>query len=714
MQDQNAYLIPSQAASTAVWSLIVLRKPTTKIGRGPCNDCAIDTQAGSASQVSREHCVVRWEEGHWSIEDLKSLNGVYVAGCRIQNRTRLDEGQHVVIGNPSSDSSLPYVFHQYTFAAAHGQLLPQSIALAAIEFPSGGGELTIGRGAKATVQLDDPQQTLSRVHAKVWQAGSSFHIQNCSTTNGLYVNGRRVSSAVELQLGDNISLGMSERFRYAFVILPGNAPRAPEQPRKSPSFQASCATIVEEEPLSRAQLRHIPREGQAPHSAILLSSQSVPARLRADSRGLVVSGHASAPYATIGFSRAQGFTISTRGGLSARLNQAPISSQCRLVPGDRLSFNGCIAEYCFEMLRDTAPSGVVECDAPPEPVAPPTALASSLVTNKEADVALKLKEVEGCATAAQLSAQPGGTTEDVSARAEPDERTSATGTVEGGSTNAAEKEPHKRKASPDRVPRRRTRPQRQSSGAQGPSAAEVEQLQQSLRERQMLFARSCFDVIDSQPRYSGTYGSGFHAHQQPAGVKVFVKQFHRRRREEEDLFRELGFMQRAQSCPFIIRLLGVIWEAGSHSLVYEVGLPLRTLLNDERPAPSVLQGFAEHLCTALVHLHSLEPAVVHNDVKLDNAVVVHQRCCLVDFGLAVNEGDAPPCPGTAGYSSPARGQRKSLTTATDVYAFACLLKKLFKDTPLEKKHRKLLQRMQCPELAGRPNSAHALSELRAA
>lgn len=68
-----------------------------------------------------------------------------------------------------------------------------------------GKELTIGRADKCHVILDDTY--VSQVHARVFPRGESFFIEDLGSTNGTYLNRKRVGGATELQRGDRVKIG---------------------------------------------------------------------------------------------------------------------------------------------------------------------------------------------------------------------------------------------------------------------------------------------------------------------------------------------------------------------------------------------------------------------------------------------------------------------------------------------------------------------------
>src|SRR5262245_48228705 len=72
---------------------IMLTQGTTTIGRLPDNSLQIDNLA-----VSGHHAKIYWNDGHYVIEDLGSLNGIYVNDKRVGKAT-LIHGDQVKIGN---------------------------------------------------------------------------------------------------------------------------------------------------------------------------------------------------------------------------------------------------------------------------------------------------------------------------------------------------------------------------------------------------------------------------------------------------------------------------------------------------------------------------------------------------------------------------------------------------------------------------------------
>jgi pSer/pThr/pTyr-binding forkhead associated (FHA) protein len=68
-----------------------------------------------------------------------------------------------------------------------------------------GQELVIGRGDKCHIILDDSY--VSQVHARIFPRGGSVVVEDLGSTNGTYLNRKRVSAPSELQRGDKVKIG---------------------------------------------------------------------------------------------------------------------------------------------------------------------------------------------------------------------------------------------------------------------------------------------------------------------------------------------------------------------------------------------------------------------------------------------------------------------------------------------------------------------------
>lgn len=63
----------------------------------------------------------------------------------------------------------------------------------------------VGRGADADVMVDDPEA--SRHHARMEAENGIVYVFDLGSTNGTYLNGRRLRQAIEVRTGDRIDVG---------------------------------------------------------------------------------------------------------------------------------------------------------------------------------------------------------------------------------------------------------------------------------------------------------------------------------------------------------------------------------------------------------------------------------------------------------------------------------------------------------------------------
>jgi pSer/pThr/pTyr-binding forkhead associated (FHA) protein len=82
---------------------VVLRRPVNLVGRHSEADVRL-----IPPDVSRRHCRIVFEEGHWEVVDLQSLNGIYVNGYRV-SRAVLHHTDRIRIGGCTLEVDLPSV-----------------------------------------------------------------------------------------------------------------------------------------------------------------------------------------------------------------------------------------------------------------------------------------------------------------------------------------------------------------------------------------------------------------------------------------------------------------------------------------------------------------------------------------------------------------------------------------------------------------------------
>jgi hypothetical protein len=97
-----------------------------------------------------------------------------------------------------------------------------------LRLPLVDGEYSIGSAPDNDVVLVDP--TVSRHHAELVVNGDKLRLRDCESRNGTQVNGRRITEAAVLSVGDRLALGHAEAVIEAIeddeleAAIPGKPP----------------------------------------------------------------------------------------------------------------------------------------------------------------------------------------------------------------------------------------------------------------------------------------------------------------------------------------------------------------------------------------------------------------------------------------------------------------------------------------------------------
>ncbi|MCX7919579.1 MAG: FHA domain-containing protein [bacterium] len=195
-------------------------KELISIGRAIDNEVVIDNLA-----VSRRHCQITKEEGKFIITDLKSANGTFVNGERV-NRRILKHNDVISIGKHK-------IFYledvRFTGADPHREFdFDRTIIVAEPEpsflvllqgkaeksnFKLDKAELYIGRDAGCDVVLAD--WMIAKQHAKLTRQGKNYYITDLGTWKGTKVNGEPIKGDRLLFHKDIIEIGTA---RLQFLV----------------------------------------------------------------------------------------------------------------------------------------------------------------------------------------------------------------------------------------------------------------------------------------------------------------------------------------------------------------------------------------------------------------------------------------------------------------------------------------------------------------
>ena len=70
------------------------------------------------------------------------------------------------------------------------------------------GGATLGRSPGSDIRIDDP--FASSAHARIFPRGQFMYIEDMGSTNGTYLNGRKLQSPQQLKVADRIRIGDTE------------------------------------------------------------------------------------------------------------------------------------------------------------------------------------------------------------------------------------------------------------------------------------------------------------------------------------------------------------------------------------------------------------------------------------------------------------------------------------------------------------------------
>jgi pSer/pThr/pTyr-binding forkhead associated (FHA) protein len=142
--------------------------------------------------VSGRHCRLTRDGASYILEDLGSTNGTYLNGERVAGRvtTRLDAADTLHLGS-----------HALALDQVRTLLGPEPAPFVTLK----GMEMVIGRTNGCDHVIDLPM--ISSRHARLFRSADRVLIEDLGSSNGTFVNGRRIDRPIELRPADVIGLG---------------------------------------------------------------------------------------------------------------------------------------------------------------------------------------------------------------------------------------------------------------------------------------------------------------------------------------------------------------------------------------------------------------------------------------------------------------------------------------------------------------------------
>lgn len=199
-----------------VQEFVLAEGATASIGRLATNDVCIPEQ-----HVSRQHAVVNYRDGIFMLTDLGSANGTFVNDQQLAEPFPLAHGDVIRLYVPILQFSAVVTDEDQRKAEEQGTLITASVntgkgKLIITTGPQEGqtvplmlNRLTIGRATSKSsweVGLQDP--SVSRPHAKLELADTTWVLYDMGSANGTLVNGTPVNEKGRpLRDGDILTLG---------------------------------------------------------------------------------------------------------------------------------------------------------------------------------------------------------------------------------------------------------------------------------------------------------------------------------------------------------------------------------------------------------------------------------------------------------------------------------------------------------------------------
>ena len=206
--------------------------------------------------VSREHARIKWDGKGWWLEDLKSTNGTFVNGEKVL-REKLQHLDVISLGRNAD-----VVFLLRSMDAQAPVTRPGVVRAALVDAEDGTvyeiavGEFTLGRSSACNLVANE--NAVSKVHARIERAADQVVLEDLSSSNGTFVNGARVRTAV-LRDTDTLELANVAKFRVVIELGEVGATglyRAPTFSKKEdqPKFSGDWKTRYEWDPAELAAI----------------------------------------------------------------------------------------------------------------------------------------------------------------------------------------------------------------------------------------------------------------------------------------------------------------------------------------------------------------------------------------------------------------------------------------------------------------------------
>jgi pSer/pThr/pTyr-binding forkhead associated (FHA) protein len=210
-----------------------LDKGELRIGRDPDNDVVLQS-----SGVSRRHARIYIFNDSVFIEDLASTAGVFIGGVEVRQAVIVQPGIPIGVDR----YTLIVERHDADGAdAIWGYLTCESSPFTGKVVPLDETEIFIGRAGEENVVIDHP--SISRRHARVAREGAGARITDLDSSNGVFVDGRKVREAA-LKDGALVTLGDIRMIFKMMGSSPGPVPSPAGASKRSVAVLSAILLVL--------------------------------------------------------------------------------------------------------------------------------------------------------------------------------------------------------------------------------------------------------------------------------------------------------------------------------------------------------------------------------------------------------------------------------------------------------------------------------------
>jgi pSer/pThr/pTyr-binding forkhead associated (FHA) protein len=172
---------------------IPLDREEMVIGRDSKADLHLDDRA-----LSRRHATIEKRGASIWVADLKSANGTFINGEKVDEPRRLHAGDVVGVGH--------YRIHieGVSEAAEDMPVLTLTGPEGTHRFAMVGQQIIIGRSQTCDISIG--HKSISRRHVRIAQEGDGFVVEDLGSQNGAKLNGKTMSQPQPFKVGDRIDV----------------------------------------------------------------------------------------------------------------------------------------------------------------------------------------------------------------------------------------------------------------------------------------------------------------------------------------------------------------------------------------------------------------------------------------------------------------------------------------------------------------------------